>query len=216
MAIEPTLAAIGPTIIHPIQPIPRMLPHPKVTTFKRNLKQDATNKNVWYCYKPERQIIPDAVVPPEMPKGISEYNYKNNKNNRNSFFQVRYDNTYIRYTYGNNGYTRENAYMEAGRCLRYLLIQTISMLDSTMGINPDMYETLDELLADYDGLPIERTLSLATATTTDHSSCIIYDENDEIDMNFGNFDDLPYESHTSSMDIQPLIVNFDDDLIIDI
>jgi hypothetical protein len=85
-----------------------------------------------------------------------------------------------------------------------------------MGINPDMYETLDELLADYDGLPIERTLSLATATTTDHSSCIIYDENDEIDMNFGNFDDLPYESHTSSMDIQPLIVNFDDDLIVDI
>jgi hypothetical protein len=107
LAVEPALAAIGPTTIHPIQPLPCMLPHTKCT-FKTNrhaLKQNNTNKNVRYCYTPERQLIPNAVVPAaaEMPKGISEYNYKNNKNNRNSFFQVCYDNTYIRYAYGPKG-----------------------------------------------------------------------------------------------------------------
>ena len=149
-------------------------------------------------------------------KGISEFNYINHINNRNAFFQVCHDNICIRYTYGTNGYTRENAYNEAARCLRYFLIRNISKLDGTMGLNSDIYDTLDDLLSDYDGLPLERTLSLATTTTTEHSSCIVYDVNDEIDVDFSNFDNLPYESHTSSMDIQPLIVNFDDDLIIEI
>ena len=229
-AVEPALAsAIGPTALHPIQPIPRSLPHP-ICTLKQNrrpkstsntdrlsLKQSSSNKKFWYCYTPERQLIPNSVIPSEMPKGISEYNYKNNLNNRNAFFQVCYDNTCIRYTYGANGYTRENAYMEAARCLRYFLIRTISKLDNTMDINHDMYDTLDVLLSDYDGLTLERTLSLATATTTTTSSSVVYDMDDNLDVDFGNFDDLPYTTtHTSSMDVEPLVVNFDDDLDIEI
>jgi hypothetical protein len=106
--------------------------------------------------------------------------------------------------------------MEAGRCLRYQLIQTISKLDNTMNIHHDMYETLDVLLSDYDGLPLERSLSLATTNSNTTSSCVTYDMDDNIDVDFSNFDDLPYNSHTSSMDVEPLIVNFDDDLDIEI
>ncbi len=40
---------------------------------------------------------------------------------------------------------------------------------------------------------------------------------DNLDVDFGNFDDLPYTTtHTSSMDVEPLVVNFDDDLDIEI
>ena len=88
-----------------------------------------------------------------------------------------------------------------------------------MYINHDMYDVLDTLLSDNDGLgvPLERTLSLATTTSNTTSSSIIYDIDDNIDFNFGNYDDLPYENNTSSsMDIAPLIVNFEDDLVIDI
>jgi hypothetical protein len=151
-AVEPTHApaipAIGPTTLHPIQPLPRMLPHPK-STFKPNqhaLKRDRTRPQVLYCWKPERQFIQNAVVPSILPRGITEYKYKLNPNNRNSFFAVRYDNYHIRYTYKANGYTRKNAYMEVARCLRYLLIQTILKLDDTMEITHDMYDTLDDLL----------------------------------------------------------------------
>jgi hypothetical protein len=226
-----TLAAIGPTTIHPIEPIPRSLPHP-ICTLKPNrrpkpsskpdyhtLKQRPTNPNSWFCYTPERQIIPNAIVPSHMPKGISEFNYLNNKNNRNAFFQVCHDNICIRYTYGANGYTRANAYNEAARCLRYFLIRKISKLDETMHINnifsiDDMHDALETLLSDDDGLgiPMERTLSLATTNSATTSSCIIYDEDDNIDIDFSTYDNLPYESNTtSSMDVQPLIVNFDDD-----
>ena len=88
-----------------------------------------------------------------------------------------------------------------------------------MDINHEMYDALDHLLSDDDGLgvPMERTLSLATTNSATTSSCIIYDEDDNIDFNFGNYDDLPYDSSsTSNMDIVPLVVNFDDDLNIEI
>ena len=218
-AVEPALAPanteIGATTIHPIQPVPRSLPHP-VCALKPNRRTKYTS---WFCYTPERQIIPNAVVPAIMPKGISDFHYKYNENTRNAFFQVCYDNICIRYSYGANGYTRENAYMEAARCLRYFLINKISKLDATMDINKDMYEALDTLLSDDDGLgvPIQRTLSLATTNSAITSSCIIYDEDDNIDIDFGNYDNLPYESNTTStMDVEPLVVNFDDDLIIEI
>jgi hypothetical protein len=167
-AVEPTLEAIGPTTLHPIQPVPRSLPHP-ICTLKPNRR---TKYNSWFCYTPERQIIPNAVVPAIMPKGISDFHYKYNQNTRNAFFQVCYDNTCIRYLYGPNGYTRENAYMEAARCLRYFFIRSISKLDDTMDINHDMYDTLDHLLSEDDGLgvPMERTLSLATTNSATTSS----------------------------------------------
>ena len=97
----------------------------------------------------------------------------------------------------------------------------LSKLDETMDINKDVYETLDTLLSDDDGLgvPIQRTLSLATTNSATTSSCIIYDDDDNIDIDFGNYDydNLPCKSTTTStMDVEPLIVNFEDDLIIEI
>jgi hypothetical protein len=161
-ALAPAITEIGPTTIHPIQPIPRSLPHP-VCALKPNRR---TKYNSWFCYTPERQIIPNAVVPTIMPTGISEFHYKYNQNTRNAFFQVCYDNTCIRYSYGPNGYTRENAYMEAARCLRYFLIRSISKLDNTMYINHDMYDVLDTLLSDNDESPRRVQPGYPTAAET--------------------------------------------------
>jgi hypothetical protein len=194
---------------------------PKINKYiyAKTLNKDGSQRIRSVCCKPARQIIPNAVVPLILPKGISE----SCRGIRSSFFLVSFHSTNVRYTYGTkDGYSRENAYCEAARCLRFLYLQQIALLDNTMDIDNDMYDVINHLLDDDEdtnqSVPLQRTLSLAT-TTTSASSCIICDDNDEIDVNFGNFDDLPYESHsitTSSMDVAPLIVNFDDDLDIEI
>ena len=52
---------------------------------------------------------------------------------------VSYNTLRIAYAYGHNtGYTRENAFMEATRCLRFLLARDIQILDNSMGINVDI------------------------------------------------------------------------------
>ena len=82
------------------------------------------------------------------------------------------------------------------------------------------YDTLDTLLDDLDKeaanppLQLARLNSTATTTTTlgSNSPLIIhdYDENDNFD--FGDYDiDAPVQA--SSMDIEPLIVDFDNDFI---
>ena len=228
-ALEPptqpssTFFQITPYTIHPIQPLPPTLPiaPPKINRYiyAKTLNKDGSQRVRAVCCKPQRQIIPNAVVPLVLPRGISEAC----RGIRSSFFLVSFHSTNIRYTYGTkDGYSRENAYCEAARCLRYLYLQQIALLDNTMDIDNDMYDVINQLLDDNEdtdqSVPLQRTLSLAT-TTTSASSCIIYDDIDDIDVDFGNFDDLPYQSHSitsSSMDIAPLIVNFDDDLVIDI
>ena len=40
--------------------------------------------------------------------------------------------------------------MEAGRCLRYLLFQHIRKVDFTIGLDNEFFDSLDDLLLDYD------------------------------------------------------------------
>ena len=221
LAVEPAHAPapanfeIGATTIHPIEPVPRSLPGP-IPQFK----QEKHRPQVWLCYNPQRQLIPNAVVPLIFPKGITESRtFTALNNNRHSFFAVRFNNHHIRYSYGGrNGYTRENAYMEAARCLRHLLIKTIYTIDHSMDLNTDWYDTLDNLLDDLDQtatqpqLQLARLNSISTTTTTlgSDSPLIIQDDDDNYD--FGNYDvDAPVQG--SSMDIEPLVVDFENDFI---
>ena len=221
IAVEPAYAPalphfqIGPTTIHPIEPVPRALPSP-IPQFRR----DTARPEVWTCYNPQRQLIPNAVVPLEFPKGITEsVTLTTLHNNRHSFFAVRYNNHHIRYTYaGRSGYTRENAYMEAARCLRHLLIKSVYLIDVSMERNTAWYDTLDNLLDDLDNnatqLQLARLNSASTTTTTlgSNSPLIIHDYDDIDNFNFGEYDmDAPIQG--SSMDIEPLIVDFDNDFI---
>ena len=222
LAVEPAYAPapihfeIGATTLHPIEPVPRSLPGP-IPQFQ----QQKQRPQVWICYHPQRQIIPNAVIPLILPKGITESRtFTVLNNNRHSFFAVRYNNHHIRYSYeGRSGYTRENAYMEAARCLRHLLIKTIYTIDHSMDLNTDWYDTLDNLLDDLDNtattqpqLQLARLNFTSTTTTTlgSESPLIIQDDDDNYD--FGNYDmDAPVQG--SSMDIEPLIVDFENDFI---
>ena len=223
LAVEPAYAPapthfeIGPTTMHPIEPVPPAIPEP-IPQFKR----DTARPQVLLCYNPQRQTIPNAVVPLEFPKGITEsVSLTALNNNRHSFFAVRYNNHHIRYTYaGRSGYSRENAYMEAARCLRHLLIKAIYLVDVSMERNTTWYDTLDTLLDDLDHeaanqpLQLARLNSTSTATTTlgSNSPLIIHDYDDNDNFNFGEYDmDAPIQG--SSMDIEPLIVDFDNDFI---
>ena len=214
-APAPAIFEIGPTTIHPIEPVPPSIPGP-IPQFKR----EKHRPQVLLCYKPQRQTIPNAVVPLEFPKGITEsVTLTSLNNNRHSFFAVRYNNHHIRYSYGGRGgYTRENAYIEAARCLRHLLIKTVYLIDVSMERNTAWYDTLDTLLDDLDHeaqhqpLQLARLNSTSTTTTTfgTESPLIIQDDDDNYD--FGNYDmDAPVQG--SSMDIEPLIVDFDNDFI---
>ena len=223
IAVEPAYAPalphfeIGPTTIHPIEPVPTPIPGP-IPQFKR----ESHRPNVLLCYNPQRQIIPNAVVPLEFPKGITEsVTLTALQNNRHSFFAVRYNNHHIRYSYGGRaGYSRENAYMEADRCLRHLLIKAVYLVDVSMERNTAWYDTLDSLLDDLDHeaanqpLQLARLNSTSTTTTTlgSNSPLIIHDYKDNDNFDFGNYDmDAPIQG--SSMDIEPLIVDFENDFI---
>ena len=103
------------------------------------------NKHGNVCHTPVREIIPNAVCPATMPKHIADVKFKPriNPNNGNIYpraskFIISYNLIRIGYSYGaNSGYTRENAYMEAARCLRYLLARDIQLLDKSMGVDTD-------------------------------------------------------------------------------
>ena len=87
-----------------------------------------------------------------------------------------------------------------------------------MDLNTDWYDTLDNLLDDLDQtatqpqLQLARLNSIFTTTTTlgSDSPLIIQDDDDNYD--FGNYDmDAPIQG--SCMDIEPLVVDFDNDFI---
>ena len=86
--------------------------------------------------------------------------------------------------------------------------------------NTAWYDTLDNLLDDLDNEAAKQPLQLArlnststTATTLgSNSPLIIHDYDDNDNFNFGEYDmDAPIQG--SSMDIEPLIVDFDNDFI---
>ena len=217
-ASAPAILEIGATTIHPIEPVPRAPFSGLIPQFK----QDKRRPEVWVCYNPQRQIIPNAVVPLDLPKGITEsITLSSLGNNRHSFFAVRYNNHHLRYTYGGrSGYNRENAYMEAALCLRHLLVKFIYTIDHSMERNTAWYDTLDNLLDDLDNRASNQPLQLArlnststTATTLgSHSPLVIHDYDDNDNYDFGAYDmDAPLQG--SSMDIEPLIVDFENDFI---
>jgi hypothetical protein len=52
---------------------------------------------------------------------------------------VSYNTFRIGYSFGGNtGYSRENAYVEAARCLHFFLARDIQLLDKSMGIDVDI------------------------------------------------------------------------------
>ena len=83
---------------------------------------------------------------------------------------VSYNTLRIAYTFGaNSGYTRENAFMEAARCLRYLLARDIQLLDKAMGIDVDIDEICEfiDFGLDYDtGDETASTITNSTTNTT--------------------------------------------------
>ena len=111
--------------------------------------------------------------------------------------------------------------MEAARCLRHLLIKAVYLVDVSMERNTAWYDTLDSLLDDLDHeataqpqLQLARLNSTSTTTTTlgSNSPLIIHDYDENDNFEFGNYDiDAPVQA--SSMDIEPLIVDFDNDFI---
>ena len=112
--------------------------------------------------------------------------------------------------------------MEAARCLRHLLIKAVYLVDVSMERNTAWYDTLDTLLDDLDHeaanqpLQLARLNSTSTTTTTttlgSNSPLIIHDYDDNDNFDFGAYDiDAPVQG--SSMGIEPLIVDFENDFI---
>ena len=111
--------------------------------------------------------------------------------------------------------------MKAAHCLRYLSIKAIYTVDQSMERNTDWYDTLDNLLDDLDDtattqqppLQLARLNSTSTTSTTlgSTSPLIIHDYDDD-NFDFGDYDMEP-TVQSSSIDIQPLIVDFDNDFI---
>ena len=129
---------------HPIEPLPSYSQSkPKLYRLPRRFRRPVKNENT--CHIPVREVIPNAVCPRILPKHICEVKTaaKINKTGtvtpRAHKFMVSYNTLRIAYTFGANlGYTRENAFMEAARCLRYLLARDIQLLDHAMGIHVEI------------------------------------------------------------------------------
>ena len=219
-SIQPVHQPLSLYSLHPIQPLPPSLPHvppPRVTSY--NDRKGKLNKNgqpykIFYCCSPQRQIIPNAVMPIVIPtKHITE----TFRNNKTSYFTVRYNNQIIQYNYGTRaGYTRENAYTEAARCLRYIFLSEISKLDNSANLTNEMLDTINVLLDEDNDLlppPLQLATSVPSSSLSSESPLVIHDYDDN-DIEFGVYDDQTRSSF--DLDIEPLVVNFDDDLPIEI
>ena len=226
--ITPPCVAKYPALFdeaHPVEPMPTYV-KPKMHYFRTG-KRHTHNKHGNICHTPVREIIPNAVRPLVMPKHIADVKVKPriNPNNGNIYprankFLVSYNLIRIGYSYGaNSGYTRENAFMEAARCLRYLLARDIQLLDKAMGVDvelDDLFEFID--MYDDDGNETESTLSHTTSLqrtpyqttqpiiniinstvtiSNEPSRHVVYDEDDNIEFVFEDpdvpvdYDDMP-------------------------
>ena len=173
---EPELAA--PFQAHPIEPIPSYSQaKPKLYRLPRRFRRPVKNANT--CHIPVRELIPNAVCPTILPKHICEVKTAPKINSKTGTitprahkFMVSYNTLRIAYTFGGNcGYTRENAFMEAARCLRYLLARDIQLLDHAMGINVDIDDICEFVDFDVDYETGDETASsLTTSTTTNTQS----------------------------------------------
>ena len=138
---------------------------------------------------------------------------------------VSYNTFRIAYTFGaNSGYTRENAFMEAARCLRYLLARDIQLLDRAMGVDVDIDDICEfvDFGLDYDtGDETASTLTTSTTNTQSHqpifniinsnvtisnqpSRHAVYDDDDNLEFIF----EEPDDEHCDDDDMPEL--NFDE------
>ena len=133
---------------------------------------------------------------------------------------VSYNTLRIAYTFGaNSGYTRENAFMEAALCLRYLLARDIQLLDHAMGVNVEIddicefvdfgldYDTCDETASTLTASTITNTytqshqpvINIINSNVTianEPSRNVVYDDNDNLEFIFEepdvvDYDDMP-------------------------
>ena len=162
-----------------------------------------------------------------MPKHIADVKEtpRINPNNDNVYpraskFLVSYNLIRIGYSYGSNsGYTRENAFMEAARCLRYLLARDIQLLDKAMGIDVQLDELFEFIDMDYDDgddtesslsntaslqsktihstQPIFNIINSNVTTPNEPSRHVVYDDDDNLEFVFEDpdvpvdYDDMP-------------------------
>ena len=196
--------------LHPIEPMP-IYPKPKMQRF-RSGKRMSNNKHGNVCHTPIREIIPNAVCPATMPKHIADVKFKPriNPNNGNIYpraskFIISYNLIRIGYSYGaNSGYTRENAFMEAGRCLRYLLARDIQLLDKSMGVDADLEDLFEFIDLDDDVVELDNDDDIVQPIQTIHptiniinsnvtissqpSRNIVYDNDDNMEFVFEELD----------------------------
>ena len=195
---------------------------PKMHYFRTG-KRHTHNKHGNICHTPVREIIPNAVCPLVMPKHIADVKVKPriNLNNGNIYpraskFLVSYNLIRIGYSYGSNsGYTRENAFMEAARCLRYLLARDIQLLDKAMGVDVELDDLFDFIDMDYDdGAETESTLSHTASSqpqtirsaqpifniinsnvtiANQSSRHVVYDDEDNLEFIFEEPDAVDYD-----------------------
>ena len=172
----PTTTTIISDIIdtHPIEPvistnIPKLYRPPKFNHYKHSRANIA---NIHVCHRPMREIIPNAVCPDEMPRFIS-HRFRNRKGKTRCWFTVTFNNYRIEYSYGGrSGYSKENAFMEAARCLRHLLVNQIQLLDNSMGLAVDVDDIFD-IIFDHDDIDDEYSESTNTISTTSNQPPII-------------------------------------------
>jgi hypothetical protein len=199
--------------LHPLEPIPAYQP-PLLIRRKPRLFTKRANKpikNSHTCHKPVREYITNSVCPSNLPKHICEVKYKpkfsikkNTVISKPSLFMVSYNTFRIGYSFGGNtGYTRENAYMEAARCLRFFLAREIQLLDKSMGIdvtiddicdfidideNDDDTTTTDNTNTMHQQQPIiniiNSNVTIGNNNNNTYSDNVIYDHNDEYEFIF--------------------------------
>jgi hypothetical protein len=206
---QPKTASFIPIIadLHPLEPIPHyqkpLLIRRKPRSFTKRAHKPIKNSHT--CHKPVREYIPNSVCPTIMPKHICEVKYSPKfsiKQNcliyKPSLFMVSFNTFRIAYSFGGNtGYSRENAYMEAARCLRFLLAREIQILDKSMGIDvtiEDICDFIDLDDNDYtDGdssintntLQQQPIINIINSTVNYHSNNVVYDhDNNNDEYNF--------------------------------
>ena len=163
--------------IHPIQnftknTIPKLSRAPKFSHYTHSKSNTA---NIHVCHRPVRELIPNAVCPNVLPRFIS-HRLRTRRGNTRAWFTVTFNNYRIEYPYGGRtGYTKENAYMEAARCLRHLFVHQIQLLDNSMGPGVDVDDIFD-ILYDYDNDDVDND-STFTPDTNLHSVINIVNSN---------------------------------------
>ena len=197
------LAPINPLVdTHPLEPvaptyIPKLSRPPKFSQYKHS---KSNIKNIHVCHRPIREIIPNAVCPNVMPRFISHRVRERGHGGKRSWFTVTFNNYRIEYTYGGrSGYTKENAFMEAARCLRHMFIHQIQLLDIAMGTDitlTDLFDFIGEDLESDDDdqssstitnqqpQPVINIINSNVTISNTPNRHIVYDDDDNLEFVF--------------------------------